>query len=98
MHKFQPRVHLVLLDGRHVGPVNDLSKVRGQISLFPHPPSAGQPQDLGFPPNRLHCSHRVPELAGILKFRSNDDHDDGDDNGHNHRDSNLTDGFVRLQS
>ena len=31
MHKFQPRVHLVLLDGRHVGPVNDLSKVRGQM-------------------------------------------------------------------
>ena len=27
MHKFQPRVHLVLLDGRHVGPVQDLSKV-----------------------------------------------------------------------
>ena len=27
MHKFQPRVHLVLLEGRHLPPVHDLSKV-----------------------------------------------------------------------
>ena len=39
MHKFQPRIHLVLLEGRLEGPVTDLSKVVLMSSHLPVLPS-----------------------------------------------------------